>query len=162
MTGGKRYGSVPKLKRPAPATPYRIPPAPAPSLEQLESEANLFGRGWTDSALCLPWADCRGTRRFAVLSPSYGGEVFICRFWSDGEGGGRWWHEPLQVGVSGVTHWRLAGDDEQEYRLARPRWPTPGAMGISLSAQRWHWLHINGPFEVFDPLAPRGYGRDFW
>lgn len=121
---------------------YRLPIRAASSAPVLESNAWLYGRSWTDSALCLPWADYYGAERFAVLSPAYGGEVLICRF-QDG-----WYHKPLDVFITGVTHWRLADYNEQDEWLDPAQWPEPGAMGIGLKAQRWHWLHIDGPINV--------------
>lgn len=124
--------------------PYRLPSPRDRSAKALESNAQLFGRTWTDSALCLPWADLRGVERFAVLSPSYCGDVLICSF-RDG-----WWHEALAVFITGVTHWRLAGENEQEYLLDQAQWPKQGVMGFGLAEQRWHWLHINGSFEIIN------------
>jgi hypothetical protein len=128
--------------------PYRLPPLPEKTAEQMESDAQLFGRTWTDGRICLPWADCRGTRRFAVLSPAYGGDILICSFRHDDGLSCQWWHEGLQVGVSGVTHWRLAEEQEHDYWLDPACWPEPGEIGISLKAQRWNWLYSDGPIST--------------
>lgn len=111
----------------------------------------LFGRDWTDARLCLPWADCRSWMRYAVLCPAYCGDILICHFrWDVHHGVEQWWHEPLGLGIAGVTHWRLAGDDEYDYWLDSEQWPAPGAISIDFAAQRWNWLHIDGPFEILD------------
>ena len=129
------------VKGPRASRPYRIPVGQRPSAEYLQSVGQLFGRSWTDSAFCLPWADFLGMQRFAVLSPSYGGDVLICRFRSGWDG---WWCEPLDYFVTGVTHWRLAAEGEQDSWLDPEHWPAPGAADIDFRAQRWHWLHVDG------------------
>lgn len=128
--------------------PYRLPTRQTKSADQSESDAQLFGHSWTDSAICLPWADYYGARRYAVLSPSYGGDVLICRFRPGPNHTCQWWYEPLQTGISGVTHWRLADDREPDYWLDPRRWPEQGAMGICLKAQRRHWLYCDGPCKL--------------
>lgn len=135
---------------PKPGKPYRVPPVPPERAAVLrESDVQLFGLSWTDSGVCLPWADCYGARRFAVLSPSYGGDVFICRFRHDDVFSCQWWHEGLQAGISGVTHWRLAEAQEHDSWIDPACWPEPGEVGISFAAQRWNWLYCDGPVEIF-------------
>jgi len=125
-----------------PRSPSRLKIPLTSSAQSLHSDSLLYGVGWTDSTLCLPWADVYGVRRFAVFSPAYGGDVLTCCF---GDG---WWNEGFGVFITGVTHWRLADKNEQEYWLDPAEWPEPGAMGIGLAEQRWHWLHINGPCDI--------------
>ncbi len=74
-----------------------------------------LGPGWVNCADALPWNDNRSLLRYVVYSPHYGGDLFICRFQLSF--GGTWWHEGLQVGISGVNHWRLAEDDEQDFSV---------------------------------------------
>lgn len=128
--------------------PYRLPPMQSNAAEQLKSDVQLFGQSWNDSALCLPWADWYGTRLFAVHSPSYGGDVWICSFRPRQERRCLWWNEPMQIGISGVTHWRLAEYGEQDYWLDPACWPEQGAMGLSFEAQRMNWLYCDGPCEI--------------
>lgn len=55
-----------------------------------------------------------------------------------------------------LTHWRLAGETEQESWLDPAQWPEQGAIGISLASQRWHWLHIDGPVKFYKPQTGLG------
>lgn len=70
-----------------------------------------LGHGWVSCSDALPWNDTRNDYQYVVYSPSYGGELFTCTFNSTGA---RWWCDRAELGISGVTHWRLARADEPE------------------------------------------------
>lgn len=70
---------------------------------------------WVASADWLPVDDTYEQLHYMVYSPSYGGDLFKCRY----NDLGMWWSEAMQLGISGVTHWRIARDGEAE-RLATP------------------------------------------
>jgi len=40
-----------------------------------------------------------------------------CLLWPVWRHNDGWWHEALAVFISGVTHWRLAGEEEQDHWL---------------------------------------------
>lgn len=116
------------------------------SAQTTEYDAWLYGKGWNDSAFCLPWADVYGVKRFAVLSPAYGGDVLTCSF---GDG---WWNETFGVFITGVTHWHLADESKQDYWVDPAQWPESGEIALDFAAQRWHWLHIDGPLDfIYEP-----------
>lgn len=78
------------------------------------SNANLIeplGHRWVACTDAFPWSDCFGILRYVVYSPSYGGDLMVCSFNLEKP---HWWSEALEMGVSGVTHWRLARTDERE------------------------------------------------
>lgn len=99
-----------------------------------------LGHDWVACADALPWNDCRSWLRYVVYSPSYGGDLFICRFELCSETS--WWHERMQLGISGVTHWRLAMDDEQDF--GNIDGPLPGVTSVNADAltqlrRWWSW-----------------------
>ena len=74
-----------------------------------------------------------------MYSPSYGGELMVCSFGLDMP---RWWSEALEMGVNGVMHWRLAGQDERESNV--PEGPPPvasevDALDLVPLCNGWSW-----------------------
>ena len=65
-----------------------------------------LGHGWGSCEDALPWDDRWSSLLYVVYSPSYCGDLFLCRFQL--VGAVRWWHEGMAIGISGVTHWRVA------------------------------------------------------
>lgn len=110
------------------------------------SDADLvlaLGPGWVACADALPWSDQYSQLRYAVYSPPYCGDIFICQFEIFGASGS-WWHEEQQVGISGVTHWRLAKAGEQDFR-ARSRQLPGEASAVDQQAlgelrRWWKWF----------------------
>lgn len=98
-----------------------------------------LGHRWVVCADAFPWSDCFGILRYVVYSPSYGGDLMVCSFDLDRP---HWWSEVLEMGVSGVTHWRLARADERESTV--PDGPPPAASevdALDLVPLRnwWNW-----------------------
>ena len=98
--------------RPA-GQPYQVPQRGPVMAEQVAPLVAALGPGWKDCGQVQPWQDCGSALRYVVYSPSYLGALLVCRF--DLFSPARWWHEGMQLGISGVTHWRLANDDDQDY-----------------------------------------------
>lgn len=99
-----------------------------------------LGSAWVACDDALPWIDCHSYLRYAVYSPAYGNEVFICRFqlW-----GASWWHDDLQVGIGGVTHWRVARASEKDFKATKSKLPGAGATADPQALARlkrwWQW-----------------------
>lgn len=108
-----------------------------------------LGSGWVSCVDALPWNDSRSWLRYVVYSPAYCGDLLICRFHLSS--GAKWWHEGMQVGISGVTHWRIAGDDEQELRFLEGTLPgdtSVDAQALSELRRWWSWYR---DYKGFDP-----------
>lgn len=103
------------------------PPLPQlPHLEPIAREA----RSWVECCDWLPKADRYGQLRYMVYSPSFGGDLLHCQFTDLG-----WWHDGLEVNISGVTHWRLADADETDHFAAASELPLhAGNLGIDRPA----------------------------
>lgn len=105
------------------------------------SLVKALGTGWVACADALPWNDHYSWLRYAVYSPSYCGDVFICQFMLSGAS---WWHEGLQVGIGGVTHWRLAGEHEQDFMAAEGQLPGQGSevspLALAELRRWWKWF----------------------
>lgn len=75
------------------------------------------GQDWVTCAGRMPHEDRDGRLRYMVYSPAYGGWLWCCRHlqgqWACADG--------LLIG--GVSHWRLARDDEQERQAAADELP---------------------------------------
>ena len=131
-------------------TPYRsrVPtamgpwPHPAPMVRAL-------GAGWMDAAQVQPWEDTDSRLRYVVYSPAYLGSLLVCRF--DLFSPARWWHEVMQLGISGVTHWRLATEEDQDFfELGDPPVVTPpDAEALAQLLHWWSWYRrykgVEGP-----------------
>lgn len=121
-------------------TPYRphvLPtmgpwPHPAPLVRAL-------GAGWMDAAQVQPWEDTDSRLRYVVYSPAYMGSLLVCRF--DLFSPARWWHEGMQVGVSGVTLWRLAVSADQDFIEldSAPVATPPNAEALAQLLHWWGW-----------------------
>jgi len=81
-------------------------PHPAPLVREL-------GPCWMACAQVLPWQDTDARLRYMVYSSTYGGTLLLCQFRLFDAA--RWWHPGMQVGVSGVTHWRLAQSADEDF-----------------------------------------------
>lgn len=92
---------------------YRIPKQEPLTAAQIAPLVVRLGPGWKACTQVLPWEDIDGKLRYEVYSPAYAGGLFICRFQLFSPA--RWWHTGQQMGISGVTHWRLVGDAEPDY-----------------------------------------------
>ena len=96
-----------------------------------------LGPVWVACTDALPWNDYRSHLRYVVYSPAYGGDMFICRFHLSGA---NWWHQGMQVGIGGVTHWRVADDNEQDFTATARQTPEasqPVDPDALLTLQRW-------------------------
>lgn len=86
------------------------------------------GQSWVRCAELLPEADKWASLRYMIYSPPYGGWIHRCWY-----AAGRWVLEdsicPLRgsprdrLYIGRVTHWRLAGADEQSYQARRRELP---------------------------------------
>ncbi len=101
-----------------------------------------IGPGWVSCADAMPWHDRRSRLDYIVYSPSYGGDLLKCRF-TGGPGAWQWWQPQLQVGISGVTHWRLAQDGEGVFLAGAdqlpPAGPTPDQQALAELKRWWEW-----------------------
>ncbi|WP_426103012.1 hypothetical protein [Pseudomonas sp. PSPC3-3] len=134
--------------RPPAGQPYRVPPRGPVTAEQVAPLVADLGPGWKDCAQVQPWQDCGSALRYVVYSPSYMGTLLVCRF--DLFSPTRWWHEGMQVGISGVTHWRLADEDDQDFTEldCMPMVSPPKADAL---AQLLHWWGWYRRYKGFDP-----------
>lgn len=101
-----------------------------------------LGPGWIRCTDALPWSDCRAWLLYVVYSPSYCGDLLICEF----RLGSGWWHEGLNIGISGVTHWRLALDDDEDFSKLRGGTPVTAPLDpVALSELRhwWSWYRAH-------------------
>ena len=100
-----------------------------------------LGLGWIACTDAQPWNDCRSTLLYVVYSPSYGGVQLICRFKLSGAA--CWWHEGMQVGISGVTHWRLAREVDRDFSDIEgpiPNATEVAAEDLDLLRRWWVWF----------------------
>lgn len=112
-------------------------PHPAPMVRAL-------GSGWMDAAQVQPWEDTGSRLRYVVYSPAYGGTLLLCRFHLFSPA--RWWHEAMQLGISGVTHWRLADKADVDFaELEGPPMVTPP--DAEALAQLLHWWRWYGRYK---------------
>lgn len=81
-------------------------PHPAPMVRTL-------GAGWMDATQVQPREDTGSCLCYVVYSPAYMGTLQLCSFQLFSTA--RWWHEGLQVSVSGVIHWRLADGVNEDF-----------------------------------------------
>lgn len=118
--------------------PYQLPPREPLSAARVAPLVAALGKGWKDCAQVLPWQD-DGLLSYVVYSPSYGGTLLVCRFRRFSPA--RWWHDGMQVGVSGVTHWRLADDEDQDFSdlAGLPVVVPPGADALEQLRHWWSW-----------------------
>ncbi|GLX91899.1 hypothetical protein Pfra02_44670 [Pseudomonas fragi] len=113
-------------------------PHPAPMVRAL-------GTGWMDANQVQPWEDTDSRLRYVVYSPSYLGALLVCRF--NLFSPARWWHEGMQVGVSGVTLWRLADSTDQDFIEldSAPIAAQPNAAALVQLLHWWSWYrHYKG------------------
>ena len=96
-----------------------------------------LGPGWVACSDALPWGDHWGNLHYVVYSPAYGGDLFSCRFkLFDAL---CWWSDKLEVGIGGVTHWRLAGEDDQDIGVLSGRLPGASSVDAQALAQLKCW-----------------------
>jgi hypothetical protein len=98
-----------------------------------------LGHRWVACTDAFPWNDYNGRWRYVVYSPSYSGELMVCSF---DLGKPHWWSEALEMGISGVTHWRLARTDEREsFMLEGPLPSSTEVDALDLVPLRnwWNW-----------------------
>ncbi|MFJ7286329.1 hypothetical protein [Pseudomonas sp. NPDC099000] len=127
--------------------PYRLPPREPLTPAQHAPLVVALGLGWKDAAEVLPWQD-GGLLRYVVYSPAYGGTLLLCQFQVFSPA--RWWHDGMQVGISGVTCWRLATEDDQDFSaLDGPPSVTPS--DPEALAQLRHWWRWYSAYKGFDP-----------
>ncbi|WP_122558540.1 hypothetical protein [Pseudomonas viridiflava] len=96
-----------------------------------------LGAGWIRSVDALPWNDHRSWLLYVVYSPLYCGDLLICEFKVGG--GVTWWHEGLEVGINGVTHWRLALDDDEDFTPLRGHLPAESMAEPEALADMHRW-----------------------
>lgn len=96
-----------------------------------------LGPGWVACSDALPWNDRMGWLKYVVYCADYGGDLFVCSFeqgWDQS-----WWHEKTKLFISGVTHWHVAGECDEDF--ARLRGPAPTTSQVDPHAlaelQRW-------------------------
>lgn len=126
-------------QRPPTGQLYRVPPRGPVTAHQVSPLVAALGPGWKDCAQVQPWEDYDSALRYVVYSPSYMGTLLVCRF--DLFSPARWWHEGMQVGISGVTHWRLANDDDEDFAEldGSPVVTTPDADALAQLLHWWGW-----------------------
>lgn len=107
---------------------YLTPPPPQ-QLPHLQSIAKA-AQSWVECCDWLPNDDRYGQLHYLVYSPSFGGDLLRCQFTDLG-----WWHDGMAVNISGVTHWRLAGDEETDHFAAAGELPShTGDFGVDRPA----------------------------
>lgn len=97
-----------------------------------------LGPGWVSTADALPWGDRWSALQYVVYSPSYCGDLLLCRFQL--HGATEWWDEHLQVGISGVTHWRIAQDHELQSITPACGLPESIVSGDALTQLKRWWM----------------------
>lgn len=100
-----------------------------------------LGPGWVASEDALPWNDHYSHLRYMVYSPSYGRELFVCKFSLSVP---TWWSDSLKLGIGGVTHWRLATAGERDFTARKSQLPG-SARSVSPEALEplrhwWAWF----------------------
>ena len=104
-----------------------------------------LGHGWVACTDALPWNDYQGELEYIVYSPAYGGDLHRCTF---SLSGARWYDERQALGISGVTHWRLARRDEPRDSTLDGPPPTAtqvDAERLALLHRWWEWYrHATG------------------
>lgn len=133
--------------RPLDGQPFLLPPRGPVIADRAAPLVADLGPGWKDCAQVQPWQDNCSALRYVVYSPSYLGALLVCRF--DLFSPARWWHEGLQVGISGVTHWRLATEADQDFaELDGPLVVTqPDADALAQLLYWWGWYRQYKGFE---------------
>lgn len=118
---------------------FRLPKHEPLVAEHAAPLVSALGPGWKDCFQVLPWQDNGSALRYVVYSPTYMGTLLVCRF--DLFSSARWWHEGMRIGISGVTHWRLATDDDQDFTaLDGPLQVTPpNADALAQLHYWWGW-----------------------
>jgi hypothetical protein len=132
-------GTYSKTPRPLAGQPYRLPQREPVTAARVAPLVAGLGPSWKDCAQAQPWQDCHSALRYVVYSPSYVGTLLVCRF--DLFSQARWWHEGMQVGISGVTHWRLADEDDQDFAEldCLPVVTPPEAETLARLLHWWGW-----------------------
>lgn len=84
---------------------------PSEDLRENPSMVDLVaaGQDWVACAVRLPREDRGGCLRYMVYAPGYLGRLWSCRYLE-----GQWHCDSLGLSIGGVSHWRLARDDEPE------------------------------------------------
>lgn len=133
--------------RPLVGQSYRLPPRGPVMADRVAPLVADLGPGWKDCAQVQPWQDNCSALRYVVYSPPYLGALLVCRF--DLFSPARWWHEGLQVGISGVTHWRLATEADHDFaELDGPLVVTqPDAEALAQLLYWWGWYRQYKGFE---------------
>lgn len=110
-------------------------------MQEIESAQLIreLGHGWVACADALPWNDYTRQLEYIVYSPAYGGDLHVCTF---SLSGAHWYEESLEMGISGVTHWRLARPGEA--RNGRLDGPPPTATeedseALAALHRWWDW-----------------------
>ncbi|MEE5177127.1 helix-turn-helix transcriptional regulator [Pseudomonas alliivorans] len=135
-------------ENPRPAEPIALTGTISPCELILE-----MGPDWFSCADIMPWSDCHSTLKYVVYSPSYGGELMVCKFLLRGPV--QWWSEHNQVGISGVTHWRIATPEEMQLQCFISALPTVSSFDSLAHEQlfrwwdwyQWHYLGRERPAE---------------
>lgn len=119
--------------------PYRVPPRGPVTAPQVAPLVADLGPGWKDCSQVMPWEDCGSSLRYVVYSPSYLGALLVCRF--ELFSAATWWNEKMQLGISGVTHWRLADDDDEDFAEldGAPVVTPPDADALARLLHWWGW-----------------------
>lgn len=130
---------MPDTPRPLNGEFHRLPQSEPVTAARIAPLVAALGPGWMNCAQVLPWQDDRSVLRYMVYSPAYIGSLLVCRF--DLYSPARWWHEGMQVGISGVTHWRLATETDQDFsELDAPVVvTTPNAEALAQLLHWWGW-----------------------
>lgn len=130
---------MPETPRPVTGLPYRLPKREPITADRIAPLVAALGPGWKDCAQVLPWQDDRSALRYVVYSPSYLGTLLVCRF--DLFSPARWWHEGMQIGISGVTLWRLGTEADQDFsELDGPLMVAqPEAAALEQLLHWWDW-----------------------
>lgn len=127
--------------------PYRLPPLAPVTPERIAPLVVALGSGWKACAEALPWEDVSGLLRYEVYSPAYAGTLFLCRFQLFSPA--RWWHAGHECGIGGVTHWRLAADDDQDFAELVGSPPVSPSEPEALARLR-HWWRWYSAYKGFD------------
>lgn len=102
-----------------------------------------LGSGWVSCKDALPWGDRWSAFRYMVYSPRYCGDLLLCKFQL--LGATKWWHEGMGVGISGVTHWRIAQRHEGDSDYPETELPATTVSGEHLEQLKrwWMWFRAN-------------------
>jgi len=127
---------------------YRLPPLEPLTPAQIAPLVVRLGPGWKACAQVLPWEDINGNLNYEVYAPAYGGALFRCRFQLFSPA--RWWHEGQQMGISGVTHWRLAGVDDPDFSELNGPLAVTRANTVAVLRLRYWWARFR-KYKGLDP-----------